>query len=152
MLAQVVNQIGPGIKKSAAMMYLEQIRFMLGASSRVESQQQMSALLALGRAFSRYDSNRGFEIVEPLIDQFNDISAAALALNGFGQKYYEDGEVIVDNGNPVGGAAYDLANTLGALALASFERAKAAAGRIRPADIRLRAYASIAEQAIQPSR
>ena len=82
----------------------------------------------------------------------NVISAAALALNGFGQKYYEDGEVIVDNGNPVGGAANDLANTLGVLAPANFERAKAAANRIRLADVRLRAYASIAEQAIQSTR
>ena len=107
-------------------------------------------ILALARAFARYDSNRTFGIVEPLIDQFNDISASAVVLNGFFQKYYDDGELIVDNGNPVGGVANDLANTLGDLAVRNFDRAKSLADGIHPTDIRLRVYLAIAEQAIQP--
>ena len=122
-----------------------------GSAARAEDQQQMSALFGLARAFSRYDSNRAFGVVEPLIDQLNELSASASVLNGFGQKYYEDGDLIVDNGNPVGNAANELANTLGSLALTDFERAKAAADQIRPADIRVRAYMAIAEQAIQSS-
>jgi hypothetical protein len=85
-----------------------------------------------------------------LIDQFNDISASAVVLNGFFQKYYDDGELILDNGNPVGGVANDLANTLGNVAVTNFDRAKSLADRIHPTDIRLRAYLAIAEQAIQP--
>jgi len=154
MLIQFVNRIGQGIKKPAAITYLDQVRNMLGASARAEDQQQMSALFGLARAFSRYDSNRAFGVVEPLIDQFNDMAASASVLNGFGQKYYEDGDVIVDNGNPVGNAGNELANTLGGLALTDFERAKTAADQIRPADIRIGAYMAIAEQAIEstPSR
>jgi len=154
MLTQVINRIGQGIKKAAAIAYLDQVRNMLGASARAEDQQQMSALFEVARAFSRYDSNRAFAAVEPLIDQFNDMAAAASVLNGFGQKYYEDGDMIVDNGNPVGNAGNELARTLGGLALTDFERAKTAADQIRPADIRIRAYMAIAEQAIQstPSR
>ena len=108
------------------------------------------ALFALARAFLRYDSNRAFAILEPLIDQFNDISAAAVVLNGFFQKFYEDGEVILDNGNPVGAVANELTNTLGNLAQTDFDRAKSLADAIHPTDIRLRVYLAIAEHAIQP--
>jgi hypothetical protein len=151
MLGQIVNQIGPGLKKSTALQYLEQARAMLSPSPQAEDQQQMFALLAIGRAFSRLDTGRAFEIVEPLVDQFNDISAAALSMNGFGQKYYKDGEVIMTNGNALAETGNQLATTLGNLAMANFERAKAAADRIHPVDLRLNVYLAIAQQTIQPS-
>ncbi len=151
-LGQIVNQIGPGLKKATALQYLEQARNMLGPSPQAEDQQQMHALLAIGRAFSRYDSSRAFEIVEPLVDQFNDISAAALSMNGFGQKYYQDGEVIMTNGNAVAETGNQFATTLGNLALANFERAKTAADRIHPVDLRINVYLNIAQQTIQPAQ
>lgn len=150
MLNQFLNRIiGSGVKKATAITYLDQIRTILGAR-RAEDQQQMMALFALARAFPRYDSNRAFAILEPLIDQFNDMSAAAVALNGFFQKFYEDGEVILDNGNIVGSIANELANTLGNLAQTDFDRAKSLADAVHPTDVRLRVYLAIAEHAIQP--
>ena len=148
-LAQIVNQIGPGLKRSAAVAFLEQARSMIGPSAQAEDQQQMHALFEIARAFSRFDSTRAFEIVEPLIDQFNELSAAAATMNGFGQKYYQDGEVIMQNGNAVGEAANQLGMALGNLALVNFERAKAAADRIRLVDVRMQAYLAIAQQTIQ---
>src|SRR2546425_2266961 len=128
-LNQFLNRIGSGssVKRTTAITYLDQIRGMLGSSGRAEDYQQMMALFALTRAFGRYDSNRAFGIVGPLIDQFNDISASAVVLNGFFQKFYDDGELILDNGNPAGGIANDMANTLGILALTNFDRAKSLA-------------------------
>jgi hypothetical protein len=152
LISQVVNQIGPGLKSSTAIQYLQQARNMLSPSAQAEDQNQMYALLAIGRAFSKYDSTRAFEIVEPLVDQFNDISAAALSLNGFGQKYYQDGELITYNGNPVAEIAKPLAETLGSLALVNFERARAAAERIHSVDIRISVYLTIAQQTITPGK
>ncbi len=149
MLNQFLNRIGSGVKKATAITYLDQIRTMLGAR-RDEDQQQMMASFALARAFPRYDPNRAFAILEPLIDQFNDISAAAVVLDGFFQKYYEDREVILDNGNSVGALANELTTTLGNLAQTDFDRAKSLADAIHPTDIRLRVYLAIAEHAIQP--
>src|SRR5256886_3577213 len=148
-LAQLVNQIGPGLKRSAAVAFLEQARSMISPTAQAEDQQQMHALFEIARAFSRFDSTRAFEIVEPLIDQFNELSAAATTMNGFGQKYYQDGEVIMQNGNAVGEAANQLGMALGNLALVNFERAKAAADRIRLVDVRMQAYLAIAQQTIQ---
>ena len=42
----------------------------------------MTALLEFARAFSNYDVKRSFEIVDPLIDQFNEICEAARKLEG----------------------------------------------------------------------
>jgi hypothetical protein len=58
----------------------------------------MNALLEIARAFSRYDSKRAFEILDPLIDQFNELAAAARTLEGFGSEAFENGELSFYNG------------------------------------------------------
>jgi len=151
LLSQIVTQIGRGQKTATALNLLELARSMLGTSVQADDQEQMMTLLEIGRAFSRYDSKRGFEVVEPLVDQFNELSAAALTLNGFGQQYYQDGELIMQNGNSVANTANLIATTLGSLTSANFDRAKAAADRIHAPEVRLNAYLDIAQQAIQPN-
>jgi len=148
MLTQIANQIGPGQKRAQALSLLEQARSMLGASPRVENQEQMSALLEIARAFSRYDASRAFEIVEPLLDQFNEISAAALVMSGFGQEIYQDGELQMQNGNSVSNVANQLVQTLSTLTPANFDRAKAGADRLERQEVRVTAYLAIAQQAM----
>lgn len=150
-LSQIVNQIGPGQKRESALALLEQARIMVGSPARAENQEQMSALLEIGRAFSRYDSKRAFEVVDPILDQFNEMTAAAQVLNGFGQQYYQDGELNMQNGNSLAGTAAQLIATLGTLSMSNFERAKAAADRVERPEVRIGAYLAIAQQAISPS-
>jgi hypothetical protein len=147
-LAQLANQIGPGQKRAAALALLEQARSLLSPSPQAQDQDQMNALFEIARAFSRYDSRRAFEILDPLVDQFNEISAAARTLEGFGPEYYDDEELDLNNGSSVSVIANQIAKVLGTLALTNFERAKAASDRIRPAEVRLRVYLDIAEQTI----
>ena len=150
-LSQIVNQIGPGQKRAAALNLLEQARSLVGSSERVESQEEMSALLEIGRAFSRYDPKRAFEVVEPILNQFNEMSAAAAVLDGFGQQYYQGGELIMQNGNSVGNAATQLMATLASLAIANFDQAKGVADRVERPEVRLGAYLAIAQQTINPT-
>jgi len=151
-LAQVVSQIGPGQKRAATLKLLEQARAMLNPSPQAADQDQMNALLEIARAFSRYDSKRAFEILDPLIDQFNDLSAAARALDGFGSDAFEEGELSLYNGGSVGTIAGQLSRTLGALALIDFDRAKAATDKITLTEVRLQAYLEIAGQSIQAAK
>lgn len=151
-IVNIANNIGPGNKRAAALQFLDQARGLLSPSPQAQDQAQMQALLEIAKAYSRYDSKRAFEIVDPLVDQFNDISAAARTMEGFGGEYFEQEELNLQNGNVIAGVANQLTQALGTLALTNFDRAKLAADRLRLPEVRLRAYLDIAQQAIQPQR
>jgi hypothetical protein len=152
LISNIVNRIGPGLKRGAALNYLEQVRGMLDPSPKASDQSQMYALLQLARAFARYDLTRALEIFEPLVDQFNELSASAQVMNGFGQKYFRDGELVTNNGNPISETANRLAAALAAFAMSNFDRAKSTADRIHPLDIRLLVYLAIAQRTVQDTR
>ena len=148
-LMEMANQIGPGQKRANAINLLEQARSLLGSSSRAEDQEQMNALFEIARAFSKYDMKRSFEILDPLIDQFNDICAAARTMEGFGQENYQDDELNMQTGGTVPQVAQRLSTLLGTLAVTNFDRARAASDRINLPEVRLKVYLDIAQQTIQ---
>ena len=150
-LSQIVNQIGQGRKRATALRLLEQARAMLSPSPQAQDSDQMNVLFELARAFSSYDAKRSFEIVDPLVDQFNDICGAAKTLEGFGGEYFDDDELNLQNGNSVANIASQMSTALGGLALTNFDRAKAISERIRLPEVRLKVYLEIAEQTIQSS-
>lgn len=149
LLGQIARQIGPGHKRAAAMNLLEQARAMLAPGIQAQDQEQMNALLELARAFARYDSKRAFEITEPLVEQANEICAAARTLEGFGPEYYQNDELDLQNGNSVANVVTQISSALGSLAITNFERAKTTADRLRLPEARLRAYIDIVQQTIQ---
>jgi hypothetical protein len=151
-LAQMANQIGPGYKRAAAILFLDHARGLLSASPQAQDSTQMQALLEIAKAYSRYDSKRAFEIIDPLVDQFNELSGAARTLEGFGGEFYEQEELNMYNGNAIATTATNLTAALGTLALTNFDRAKFTADRIRLPEVRLRGYLDIAQQAIQNQR
>jgi hypothetical protein len=149
MLTQIARQIGPGQKRSSALALLEQARSMLAPGAQAQDQYQMNALLELARAFSSYDSKRAFDIVDPLVEQVNDLCAAARTLAGFAGDYYENEELDLQNGGGVANVALQVSSALGTLAITNFEHAKATSDRLRQPEVRLCAYLEIAQQTIQ---
>ena len=109
----------------------------------------MDMLLQIAATLGRYDATRAFQIVDPLIDQFNEISAAAVSMNGFGHDFYTDGELITSNDNPVASAANQLSSTLATLAMFDFDRAKIAADGIQRMDVRLSVFLAIAQETLE---
>jgi len=148
-VAQIASQIGPGQKRAAAITFLEQAKSLLGSSVLAQDQDQMVALIEIARAFGKYDTKRSFEILDPLIDQVNELCTAARTLDGFGPEYYEDDELSLENGNNLGQIIGRMSNMIGALALVNFERAKTTSDRLRLPEVRLRVYLEIAQQTIQ---
>lgn len=152
-LTQIAMQIGPGLKRATAMRILDQARNMLATSLQAENGDQMQALLEVARAFTRYDVNRSFEIIDPLVEQFNAMTMAARTLNGFGQDYYYDEEELdFQNGNPVANVLTQISSVLGSTAIVNFDRTKVTADRIRAPEARLKIYLDIAQQTIQASK
>jgi hypothetical protein len=127
LVTQVLDQMSPRVKKQLALQYLAQGKNIISTSARAEDQEQMNNLLALAGVFARYDVNQAFEIVEPLLEQFNEVSAAAVTMNGFDRDYYREGELVGSNENPVSQLANQFSDTLATLAMFDFDRAKIAA-------------------------
>jgi len=150
-VSEMVSRIVSGQKRATALALLETARSLLGASIQAESHSHMRALLQLADAFSRYDAKRGFEILEPLVDQFNELTTAARTLNSFGLNYFVDGELMLQNGNNLATLASPMSSTLGSLSLADFDRAKATSDRFQLPEVRLSVYLSIVQQAILPN-
>ena len=151
LIGEIALRIGPGQKRATALALLETARSLLGTSIRADNQTQMFGLLQIAAAFSRYDAKRGFEILEPLVDQFNDLSEAAKTLNGFGPMFFIDGELSMQNGNSLASLAPTLGSTLGVLSMVDFDRTKAIADRLHLPEVRVAMYLSIAQQAILPN-
>ena len=151
LIGEVVTRIGPGLKRATVIGYLEQLGTMLDAG-RASNSQYMFARLQLARAFGRFDVTRAFDLLDPLLDQLNELAAAAVTMNGFNERYYRDGELITSNGNALANVSGQMSMSLASLGLMNFERAKVDADRIGPLDIRLNAYLTIALQATRDTR
>lgn len=149
LVTQILDQLSPGVKKQLALQYLAQGKNMITPAARAENQEQMHNLLALARVFARYDVNQAFEIVEPLLDQFNEVSAAAVTMDGFDRDYYREGELINSNDNPVAQMANHFSDTLATLAMFDFDRAKTAAEGLNRLDVRIRVFLLVAQQTME---
>ena len=108
----------------------------------------MIALLEIARAYSNYDSKHSFEIIAPLIDQFNDICTAARSLQGFGVEYFQNDELDVRGEGSLAQLAEQFSGVLGDLALVNFDRAKAETDKLRLPEVRLHVYLQIAQVSI----
>jgi len=149
LLTQILEHIGPQTKRSLAVQYIEQAKNLITTSARAQNAQQMDMLLQIAATLGRYDVNRAFQIVDPLIDQFNEISNAAISMNGFGHDFYADGELVTSNDNPVASAANELSSTLATLAMFDFDRARIAADAIQRMDVRLSVFLAISQRTME---
>lgn len=151
-LMQLAGQIGADQKRETALSLLEQARGLLPPSPRAEDQTQMSALFEIAQAYSPYDSKRSFEMVDPLVDQFNDLCAAARTLEGFGFYHFDHDELDMHGESSLATIADQMSGVLGSLALVNFDRAKATADKLRLSEVRVYVYLQIAEQTITGQR
>jgi hypothetical protein len=145
MLIQLANTVASKGDKKTALQLLDEARGLV--SNRPENYNQLELQLQLAQAFSSLDPKRSFEIIEPLVAQFNELLSAAEVLNGFGQQYFKDGELIWQ-GSPLSQVLGQSSEELGSLALADFDRARDVAGRFQRLEARLMAQLSIARQAL----
>ena len=148
-LLQVVGQIGSDQKRATALSLLEQARGMLPPSPQGQDQTQMSALIEIARVYAPYDSKKSFEMIDPLIDQYNDLCTAARTLEGFGFVYFDHDELDLQGEGSLPEIANEMSEVLGSLALINFDRAKATSEKLRLPEVRLHAYMRIAEWSIK---
>lgn len=145
MLLQLFNTVLSKGDKKTSMQLLEEAQSLI--NNRPENYNQLQLQLQIVQGFSTLDPKRSFEILEPLVAQLNELLSAAEVLNGFGQQYFKDGELIWQ-GSPLSQMLDQSSQELGSLASSDFDRARDVAGRFQRLEARLMAQLSIARQVL----
>lgn len=148
MLAQVAAKKGD---RKFALDVLDEAR-QLVPNSQAQNQDQIDAQLAVAAAYTFVEPTRSFEIIEPMIDQANELIRAAALLDKFGnsgQRFFRNGELMLSMS---GGASFAIRSRYGRaltlLANADFDRARAAADRFQQPELRVMARLLIAQGAL----
>jgi hypothetical protein len=107
---------------------------------------QLQALVRVAATYGSFDVGKSTGIIEKVIDQVNELVAAALVLNGFDvQGYFRNGEFIIASGNPLNNIAQECGGVLASNASNDFERARSACARFQRPEMRLIALSRIAQ-------
>jgi hypothetical protein len=148
--ANILCQLAASIAakdKAAALQLLVEAQGLVG--DRAQSYPQLQAQIQIANAFEELDATRSAAIVEGVIDKLNELSTAALVLNGFDiQQYFRDGEFVINGGNPLNMVAQESAQKLGSISRKEFDRARLGAERFQRPEMRVMGLLQIAQVAL----
>lgn len=113
-------------------------------SGRATSYRQFDNQIQVARAFATLDTGRSFEVLEPGINQLNELLSAAALLSGFEVNVFRDGELPIQGGSRLTSTVSQYAEALAGLARSDFERAQAMADRFQLVEARILAKMTIA--------
>jgi hypothetical protein len=149
-LAQLATGAAAKGEKKIALQLLDEARGMM--IGRAKNFKQLGAQLAVARAYASLDAARSLAMLEPVVDQLNELLAAAVVLGGFiTDEIVKDDEVMIGPLLMISGEF--LANYLGdvnTLARADFERTRALADRFQRDEVRIIARMLIAQSILAP--
>lgn len=135
-------------RKSAALL-LEEARSLV--ERQPESEKGVEALLEVARGYALVEPSKTFELVDPLIDQANDMLTAAALLNKFGAGggLFRKGEMILTPTLEAAGGPYArYIKALSELARVDFDRTKTTADRFNRDEARLAARLVVARSVL----
>ncbi len=143
-LAQLASYPGTEADKAASVQLLAEAQSLLG--DRALNYAQLQAQMEIAKAYEPVDTSTSIAIVERVVDQINELSAAAFALNGFDvQGYFRNGEFIIFNGNPLNMMSQLCGRVLSSNARTAFDRARLAAEGFRRPEMRIIALLQVAQ-------
>src|SRR5262249_36590405 len=105
-----------------ALQLLDEARALV--SRRATNYGQFELQLSVAHAVAQLDPPRGFETLEPGINQINDLLSAAAVLSGFEVNLFKDGELPLQNGGSLNQIVMRYGTELASLAKVDFERAQ----------------------------
>ena len=135
-------------KKSAALL-LEEARGLV--ERQPESEKGIEALLEVARGYALVEPSKTFELIDPLVDEANDMLAAAALLGKFGGGggLFRKGEMILTPTLDAAGGAYArYVKALSELARVDFDRTRTAADRFNRDEARLAARLVVARSVL----
>jgi hypothetical protein len=128
----------PGAKTDDKMLALK----LLGEAQRLTNRRantyrQFDQQLRVADAFAPLDPSRSFEVLDPGINQLNELLSAAALLSGFEVDIFKDGELPLESGSELGSMVARYGQQLAKLAKLDFERAETSANKFQLAEPRL---------------
>jgi hypothetical protein len=151
LLAQMATSIGTAGNKSTALELLGEAEALLG--DRALNYQQLRAGIQVATAYEPLNLSKSAALIEKAINQLNELSVAALVLNGFDlQQYFRNGELVINGGNSLNEMAQESARELGSISRHDFDRAKSVAEEFQRPEMRVMALLQIAQAALSSDR
>ena len=150
LLAQLAAGAAAKGEKKAALQLLEEARGM--ASAKAKNIRQLGAQLMVAQGYATLEPTRSLEILEPVVEQVNELLGAAIILGGFfTEEFIRDDEVMLE---PIAMVTTEFFNQyvgdIRALARADFERTKALANKFQRDEIRIMVQLVIAQSILSP--
>lgn len=140
MLLRLSGTAAPNNRK-LALEILEEAR--LYTNRRASNYQQFDQQLRVAAAFKDLEPSQGFDVLEPVVMQLNELLAAAATLSGFELNMFRDGELPLEGRNRLSNVVMRYGAVLGQLAESDFDRSQTLASRFQFSEPRLLARLAI---------
>jgi hypothetical protein len=111
---------------------------------KAETYNQMQAQLNVANSFAELDATQSLQILDGLVNQFNDLMSAAEVLNGFEQQYFRDGELVWQS-SQLSGMISQHINSLALISRKDLAQTIAIAGKFQRPEARIMARLQIAQ-------
>ena len=154
LLAQLASGAGAKGEKKIALQLLDEARGMVG--QRAKNARQLSAQLTVAQAYIRLDPKRSFEMLEPIVDQLNELLGAWITMGAFfSEEMVKDDEIMLTAlamylFMGAGNSSTDYIGDLVALAHADFDRTKALVDRFQRDEVRTMMRLILAQGILSP--
>lgn len=147
LLVQLANDAQKNNPKMAIQL-LEEARQI--TNRRATSYEHFEQQFRVARAFAGIDAARSFEVLDPGINQLNELLAAAAVLNGFEISVFRDGEMSMQGGTGLASMVQRIGQELAILARTDFERAETLSGRFQMTEPRIMTKLAIVQGLLNP--
>jgi hypothetical protein len=154
LLTQLASGAAAKGQKKIALQLLEEARGMLG--QRARNINQLGAQLMVARAYAQLDPSRSLAILEPIVDQLNELLGAATVLGGFFvEELVRDDEIMLGPLSMFFSMASNVLlqqyiGDINALVRADFDRTKALVDRFQRDEIRTMMRLMLAQSILFP--
>ena len=148
-LAQLATAFASKGDRKGAAQLLEEARGLV--SRQPDNGREVGALLEVARGYALVEPSKTFEMIDPLIDEANDMLAAAALLEKFGagQGMFRKGEFVLSPGlASINGGYARYVKALAELARVDFDRTRADAERFHHEEVRLMARLVVAQSVL----
>jgi len=112
---------------------------------RATSYEHFEQQLKVAHAYAAIDPARSFEVLEPGINQLNELLSAAAVLNGFEINMFRDGEMALQGGNGLTATVNRYGQELAVLAKIDFGRSETLTSRFQFLEPRIMTRLSIVQ-------